>query len=180
MATADFTLTDNEGTLLALVLRAQPITAYQIAKTYEESPVTNFNTSKGKLYPLVRRLRERGLVEAEPVAGDARGTERLVCTDVGKRAVKQWVLDIKQGHLLLEDPLRTKLQSFDLLSRDERIGWIVEVKAQLRAKLEALEAYGREVEVPFKDLVHDNAVSSLRSRMDWLDRTLHRVVKSAD
>ncbi len=180
LATADSTLTDNEGTLLALVLRAQPITAYQIAKTYEESPVTNFNTSKGKLYPLVRRLKERGLVGSEPVAGDARGTERLVCTEAGKRAVKQWVLEIRQGHLLLEDPLRTKLQSFDLLSRDERIGWIVEAKAQLMAKLEALEEYGREVEVPFKDMVHDNAVSSLRSRMDWLDRTLHRIVKNAE
>ena len=177
MTTADFSLTDNEGTLLALVLRAQPITAYQIAKTYEESPVTNFNTSKGKLYPLVRRLRERGLLGAEAVAGDARGTERLVCTEAGARAVKQWVQDIRPGHLLLEDPLRTRLQSFDLLSREERIEWVVEVKAQLMAKLEALEEYGREVEVPFKDLVHDNAVSSLRARMDWLDRTLHRFVK---
>jgi len=174
---ADISLTDNEGTLLALVLRAQPITAYQIAKTYEESPVTNFNTSKGKLYPLVRRLKERGLVAAQAVAGDARGTERLICTDAGRRAVKQWVLEIRAGHLLLEDPLRTKLQSFDLLSRDERIEWIVEAKTQLMHKLEALEQYGREVDVPFQPLVHDNAVSSLRCRMDWLDRTLRAIVK---
>jgi DNA-binding PadR family transcriptional regulator len=177
LAKADLSLTDNEGPLLALVLRTQPITAYQIAKVYEESPVTNFNTSKGKLYPLVRRLKERGFIAAQAVEGDARGTERLVCTRLGQRAVKAWVLETRSGHLLLEDPLRTKLQSFDLLTRDERIEWIVEVKAQLLNKLEELEAYRDEVDVPFKDLVHENAVSSLRSRMDWLDRTLHRFVK---
>lgn len=180
MAKADLSLTDNEGPLLALVLRTQPITAYQIAKVYEESPVTNFNTSKGKLYPLVRRLRERGLISAQAVEGDARGTERLVCTRLGKRAVKAWVQETRPGHLLLEDPLRTKLQSFDLLTREERIDWIEKAKAQLLQKLEALEEYRAEVEVPFKDLVHDNAVSQLRSRMDWLDRTLRRIAKQGE
>ena len=47
-----YDLTDHEGTFLSLVLRIQPVTAYQVIKVYEESPVSNFNTSKGKIYPL--------------------------------------------------------------------------------------------------------------------------------
>ena len=31
----------------------QPATAYQISKIYAESPVSNFGTSKGKIYPLI-------------------------------------------------------------------------------------------------------------------------------
>lgn len=31
--------------------------------------------------------------------------------------------------------------------------------------------------MPFHDLVHDNAVRSLRSRMDWLNRILRNIVK---
>ena len=58
MRKSQLSLTENEGTLLALVARAEPITAYQIAKVYEESPVSNFNTSKGKIYPMIKRLRE--------------------------------------------------------------------------------------------------------------------------
>jgi DNA-binding PadR family transcriptional regulator len=170
-------LNDNEGTLLALVIREQPMTAYQIAKVYEESPVSNFNTSKGKIYPLVRRLRDRGYLSTEPVEGDSRGTERLIATKAGRDAVKTWVKGFRSAHSLLEDPLRTKVQSFDLLSRDERIEWLVETKAQLAEKLAEVERYGGEVSVPFHDFVHDNAVSSLRSRMDWLDRTLHKIVK---
>jgi DNA-binding PadR family transcriptional regulator len=170
-------LTDDEGTFLALLVRVQPTTAYQISKIYADSPVSNFGTSKGKIYPLIRRLKSRGLLSTSTVSGDARGTEQLQCTKAGERAVREWVRQIRPVHLLLEDPLRTKVQSFDLLSRDERIEWIVEAKSELLAKLAELEAYGKQVDVPFKTLVHDNAVSSLRARMDWLDRVLQAVVR---
>jgi DNA-binding PadR family transcriptional regulator len=173
---AGLELTDNEGTLLALVLREQPLTAYQIAKIYEESPVSNFNTSKGKLYPLIRRLRERGLVAAAPPAG-GRKAEHLSCTPRGREAVRRWVRVIRETHLLLEDPLRTKVQSFDLLTRDEQIEWLVDARSHLAAKLQQVEEYALEVDVPFHNLVHDNAVRSLKSRLDWLDRSIQLIVK---
>ena len=165
-------LTDHEGTFLSLVLRIQPATAYQVTKIYEESPVSNFNTSKGKIYPLIRRLAERGLLGKRAVPGDGRGAEELFCTAEGKKAVRAWVTQVRPTHLLLDDPLRTKVQSFGLLSRDEQIEWIVSVKEMLHAKLAELDAYQKEVDVPFKDFLHDNAVQSVRSRMDWLDRML--------
>ena len=173
-------LTENEGTLLALVARAEPITAYQIAKVYEESPVSNFNTSKGKIYPMIRRLREAGLLRARSVKDDARGTERLETTAKGRQAIRSWIKDIRPAHLLPEDPLRTKVQSFDLLSREERIEWVSELKVELLKKLEQLDQYGREVTVPYQNLVHDNAMRSLRSRMDWLDLVLNQVVRQTD
>jgi DNA-binding PadR family transcriptional regulator len=171
-------LTDDEGTFLALLIRVQPATAYQLSKIYADSPVSNIGTSKGKIYPLVERLQKRGLLKKRPVRDDARGSEWLECTAAGREAVRSWVMDIKPTHILLEDPLRTKLQSFDLLSKDEQLEWVVKAKAGLQEKLEELEAYGREVTVPFKELVHDNAVSSVQSRMRWLDRVLSSVVRT--
>jgi DNA-binding PadR family transcriptional regulator len=170
-------LTEQEGTLLALVARAQPITAYQISKVYEESPVSNFSSSKGKIYPIIRRLREGGLLRARTVKGDARNTEQLEITKRGEKALRSWIKDIRPTHLLPEDPLRTKLQSFDLLTRDERIEWISELKVRLLEKLADVERYREEVSVPYQDLVHENAVRSIRSRMDWLDLLLHRIIK---
>jgi len=152
-------LTDNEGALLALVVRAEPITAYQIGQVYGMSPVTNFNTSKGKLYAIIRRLAERGLLKATPVESDRRGTERLAATGAGRAAVRAWVMSARSEHLLLEDPLRTKIQSFDLLSPQERIDWCMQAKAMLEEKLREVDAYGDRVDVPFQDLVHDGAVS---------------------
>jgi DNA-binding PadR family transcriptional regulator len=180
LAAAAYRLTDDEGTFLALLVRVQPATAYQLSKIYADSPVSNIGTSKGKIYPLVERLETRGLLKKRPVKGDARGSEWLECTARGEAAVRAWVLDIRPNHILLEDPLRTKLQSFDLLSRDEQLEWIVEAKSDLQNKLDELEAYAAEVTVPFKELVHDNAVSSVRCRMDWLDRVLAAIVRSKE
>jgi len=170
-------LTDHEGTFLALVLRVQPVSAYEVSRIYEESPVSNFNTSKGKIYPLIRRLGERGLLEKQRVAGDARGTELLSCTAIGRDAVRAWTRELKPSHLLLEDPLRTKVQSFDLLDPSERIDWVLAAKEGLEGQLERLDDYGEAVDVPFQDFVHDNAVRSVRARIAWLDRMLAQMLR---
>lgn len=170
-------LTDNEATLLALVARGEPITAYQISKVYEGSPVSNFNTSTGKIYPIIKRLKAANYVRALLVEGDARGTEQLVTTSEGKEALRAWIKEIRPAHLLPEDPLRTKVQSFELLSRDERIEWISHLKMRLLEKLESVEEYGREEWAPYQHLVHENAVRVLRTRMDWLDIVLSRAVQ---
>jgi DNA-binding PadR family transcriptional regulator len=178
LASTDSRLTDDEGTFLALLVRVQPATAYELSKIYADSPVSNIGTSKGKIYPLVDRLQKRGLLKKRPVKDDARGSEWLESTARGEAAVRTWAMEIRPTHILLEDPLRTKLQSFDLLSRDQQLEWIVQAKVELQAKLDELEAYAAEVTVPFKELVHDNAVCSVRCRMDWLDRVLAVIVRT--
>jgi DNA-binding PadR family transcriptional regulator len=163
-------LTDDEGTFLALLARVQPATAYQLSKIYAESPVSNFGTSKGKIYPLISRLKQRGLIRSRPVPGDARGSERLEATARGREVLRGWIKEIRPGHLLLEDPLRTMVQSFDLLTVKEQLEWIGQVRQALEGKLHELEEYAAGVFVPYKDAVHDNAVSSVRTRLEWLDR----------
>ena len=161
--------------MLALVLRAQPITVYEISKVYEASPVSNFNTSKGKLYPMVRRLKGLGLIESKAVEGDGRGTEKLHCTALGKKAVKAWLGQVRPAHLLLDDPLRTRIQSFGLLSPNEQHAWLEDIRDQLEAKLGELDAYEDRVDVPFHAIVHDNAVSSLKARLAWVERSLEAI-----
>ena len=170
MARPNSQLTDDEATFLALLVRVQPATAYQLSKIYADSPISNFGTSKGKIYPMIRRLKERGLIGAKMIAGDARNIEILRSTTKGRDALRSWVRQVKPGHLLPEDPLRTMVQSFELLSREERLQWIEDVRSGLRFKLAELEEYGATVQVPYKDQVHDNAVSSIETRLGWLDR----------
>lgn len=169
MRTSVSRLTQDEGTFLALLARVQPATAYQLSKIYAESPVSNFGTSKGKIYPMIRRLKERGLIGARAL-DDARNSEVLRCTAKGKEAVRAWLKHIRPTYLLPEDPLRTMLQSFDLLNRHEQAEWIAKARDALKAKLDELERYGATVHVPYHEQVHDNAVSALNSRLAWLDR----------
>lgn len=165
---------------MALLIRIQPATAYQISKTYAESPVSNFGTSKGKIYPLIRRLKERGLVTGRELAGDGRRSEVLSSTVRGRNAVRDWIRRVKPSHLLPEDPLRTMVQSFELLSHEERLQWVRTLRSALEGKLTELHAYGTLVHVPFKDIVHDNAVSLLEARLAWLDRVAAKLLTDKD
>ena len=168
-------LTDSEGAILTLVLRQQPVTAYQIGKAFAASPVHTLNTSKGKLYPLIHRLHERGLLEAEEVPGDQRGTQRFCCTEVGRKALKRWVLTVRPEHELLHDPLRKKVQGFELLEQHEQLEWARGARAGLERKLGEVEAWPTEVEGPFGDLVKQSAKGAIRARIAWLDAVLKRI-----
>ena len=163
-------LTDDEATLLSLLVRVEAATAYQLSKVYAQSPVSNFGTSKGKIYPMIRRLKTAGLISASAIPGDARNSELLRCTARGRSAVSQWIQQIRPGHLLLEDPFRTMVQSFDLLTKNEQLAWIEDARSSLTAKLLELDQYGATVDVPYKEYVHDNAVASLETRLAWLER----------
>lgn len=165
-------LSEHEGALLDVVRRHEPVTGYQIVQIYQKNPVASFNKSKGQIYPMIRRFNKAGLIEGSIVEGDGRGTETWCCTDAGIQALRQWSRQISDALLLLDDPLRTRVMAFDLLSEKERLEWIVDAKAKIAQKLEDIETYHADLEVPFERFVHDNSVSALRMRMDWLDRLL--------
>jgi len=168
-------LTDSEGAVLTLLLRRQPLTAYEVGKSFDASPVHTLNTSKGKLYPLIHRLHERGLLTAEEVPGDHRRTQRFYCTLIGKQALRRWVLTIRPEHELLHDPLRKKLQGFELLSAEEQLDWIKTTRQRLERKLSDVEQWPRDIEGPFGDLVQESAKVALTARLVWLEQLLKRV-----
>jgi DNA-binding PadR family transcriptional regulator len=166
-------LTENEGVLLALVLRQQPVKPYQLHKIYENSPISSINASKGQVYPAIRRLKERGLLESKKVEGDGRNPETLVATDAGVEAVRGWVNDIEDSHIVLDDPLRTRLLSLELLGPQERLEWVARAKALVKERSERVEAYDKSVTVPFQEHVARNARGMLEAKMSWLDELLY-------
>lgn len=168
-------LSDGDGTLLSLVQRAQPVTVYEISKIYASSPVTNFGTSKGKLYPMVRRLKAAGFLIGEHANEDKRGTELLSCTEKGLDALKHWAQRVDDVHLLLDDPLRTRLQSLHLLERHEQVQWLENVIAGLEAKAREVEDYIENVEVSQADLVIDNVRLSMKARLKWARAALQKL-----
>lgn len=158
--------------LLALVFREQPITAYQLFKIFEESPVSSINTSKGQIYPAIRRLKERKLVQARKVSGDGRGTEELSLTAAGLEAVKGWVMRLDDSHLVLDDPLRTRVISFDVLTKEEKLEWIATAKELVWKRRQLLDQYDQSVEMPYQEFAYKSVAESLRLKMEWLDQLL--------
>ena len=165
-------LTDNEGIFLVLVRHLQPTTAYQVARVYEDSPVTNYKTHGGKIYPIIARLHESGFLSKSAVEGDRRGTEEIYCTAAGEAALRRWAMSAPSMHMMLDDPFRMKMQAFDLLTEQERMDWIRSNLEGLQRKLDEVTAYGSTVDVTFQEYVHDNAVRSIRMRIDWLNSVI--------
>lgn len=159
--------------LLALIIREQPVRPYQLYKMFEESPVTSINSSKGQLYPAIRRLKEKGLVSSHLVAGDGRKAEELSATDEGVHAAAAWVIEIGDNHINLEDPLRTRVLSFDLLAKDERIAWISKAKSLVKARREVVEEFNRNVTLPYQRFAFMSTIEMLRIKMEWLDELLY-------
>lgn len=166
--------------LLALVLREQPVTAYQLMRIFADSPVSSINTSKGQVYPAIARLRARKLLQARAVANDRRGTEELALTDAGREAVKRWVRDLDSSQIVLDDPLRTRVLSFDVLTRQEKLEWIAEAKSLVRQRRLDLERYNEDVDLPFQDLVYQSASESLQLKSEWLDELMHRLTSGTE
>jgi DNA-binding PadR family transcriptional regulator len=163
-------LTDNEGAFIALVLRHQPVTAYQLAKRYEACPIYTLNTSKGKLYPLLHRLVEHGMLSVTAVQDDRRGTQHYRCTDLGRQALRGWVKLFRTEDELPPDPLRRKLQALELLSHEEQLAWVDDATRRITVKLKAVDAYDARVEGPFGLSAQQSAREELRGRLAWLER----------
>ena len=166
-------LTEHEGMLLALVLRQQPVTAYQLVKVHEQSPVSSINASKGQVYPAIRRLKERGFIISEKVANDGRQSETLSTTQLGVQAVRDWVTSLDESHVVIDDPLRTRILSFDLLTQEERLEWVVRAKRLVKERRERVEAFGALLEEPYQQAALLNAIVTLGAKMKWLDELLY-------
>lgn len=163
-------LTDKEGALLAAIRRKQPITAYAISKHFQESPISHFNESKGQVYRMINHLADREFLCKTSVEADGRGTELWACTDKGLIALHIWIRELKPNHVILDDPLRTKIAHLDLLPPAERRAWVAEAKRELQASLEKIDEYFGDSGSPNSRFVRDNSETIVRSRMDWLDR----------
>ncbi len=170
----DMSLTENEGSLLGLIVRLEPLTAHSLIKMYRESPVAKINSSKGAVYPQVRRLKARGLLATE-------GSPELVrTTELGRQVLREWVKALSHDHTFLPDPIRYRMLLLDLLTRDEQIEWAVELKRLLAEKTQEVREYNERHQMPFGDIVQGFAVAGLELRMKFVDDLLIKIVRAKD
>jgi DNA-binding PadR family transcriptional regulator len=172
-------LTEHEGRLLALVLREEPVTAYQLLKIFRDSPIASINASKGQLYPAIARLKAWGLLEGSKLPANGRKGEDLRTTLAGRTALREWMKDINVTHVASSDGLGTRVLSFDLFTQQERLDWIVKAKTLVRQHGDVVEEYYKLVDVPYEELAHRCLTEVLRVKMEWLDELLGEVVSSA-
>lgn len=169
-------MTELESCVLGLIAQMQPCTAYQIRTAFEESLTTSWRASTGSIYPLIRKLRARGLITSEPVPEDGRGSRLLRLADPGRDALLAWLGT--NADWLGEpsaDPIRTRSHFLEFLPAPERretvIAWrqaTIRNIGQAKDKLTLYRDNGETVDTR----AYSGAVMQLEARKAWLDTLL--------
>lgn len=170
-------LTELEAYLLAQVARHAPVTAYDLRALLMSSPVATISSSAASVYPIVRRLKARGLLTSERVTGDGRRTERLRATPSGLEATRAWLARIEVAHLLLPDPLRSRIIFLELLPPADRLAWLRELRRALTTKLHELEAHRDKGADIWDELATINARGQIEARLAWVERAIVAVTE---
>ncbi len=125
------TLTELEGSVLALIGSNAPVTGYALTRMTAESPSEYWSGSAGAVYPLVKRMAERGLVLAEFGNQGKRPRTSYSLTKSGRSALKRWLLDSQRAAGLGFDPLRTRVVHLDQCTPAERERFYHEVRQRM-------------------------------------------------
>jgi DNA-binding PadR family transcriptional regulator len=154
-------LTDLEGAALAEIGRNGPTTPYAVAKVFADSPSEYWSGSAGAVYPLIKRLHERGLLKAADRTDGKRARTDYTLTPTGRSALRTWLLDARRAAEIGFDPLRTRVIHLDQVTAQERRTFLREVQAHLDAATQS-EVW---VDSPRMRAIH---ASVMAARQAWL------------
>jgi DNA-binding PadR family transcriptional regulator len=154
-------LTDLEGAALAEIARLGTATSYAVAQSFAQSPSEFWSGSAGAVYPMIKRLAARGLLEARTASTGQRARLDYHLTPDGREALEHWLLDAKRAAGIGFDPLRTRLTHLNLVTPAQRKAFLAEVRAISHEFAQRPVFPGR----PIPQKIH---ASWLKARAVWL------------
>jgi DNA-binding PadR family transcriptional regulator len=155
-AADDGQLSDLEVALLGL-LSVRPMTGYEIRRHFDRALAPWWDTPRTQIYPKLRELESRRLIEHEYVVQESKPNKRVYSpTPVGRDRLRSWLegsiqwpdlrhqmmMRLFLGHLLPADDLRALLAGY----RDRTADW--------SARLREIDAkFARSLAGPYRDAV---------------------------
>jgi DNA-binding PadR family transcriptional regulator len=150
-----------------------PCTTYALRREFMDSPSQYWSASSGAVYPLVLRLKKRGLIRVARKTRDDREGSLYVMTPVGSRALIKWLgtLDAPAAISVPPDPLRNRIAFFGLLDPETRGTYLSSAVRELTACVERVQAHTEREKTAgkiFDYLVSAGAQRTIESRLAWL------------
>lgn len=113
-------LTELEGAVLAIIAERGPMTAYALKEVFRNSPSSFWSGSAGAVYPLVKRLEERGYLTSEETSASRRPKREFGISLAGRTVMLAWIANVEQATNPGYDPLRTRAQFSHMLEPEQR------------------------------------------------------------
>jgi DNA-binding PadR family transcriptional regulator len=178
---AERQLTPFEHILLGLICLA-PSSGYDLKRIFAATPMGLYQPSSGALYPALRRLELRGLVQAQAPAGQearsARHRRVYELTQAGQAAHLSW-LRTPVAPATVSHDLGLHLMRFvmmeHLLPPDEVLTFLQNLRdalAALTAQLEQYAAGPDDLDNRHPRLALDHGLEVHRASLRWAEHTI--------
>jgi DNA-binding PadR family transcriptional regulator len=180
--TSPTALTDLELTVLGIVWKKAPCTAYSIMREFSGSPSSYYRGSAGTIYPLVHRLEKRRYLVSCMGGRGRRPHVTYELSRQGLAALRRWLTPPlpDAAAAITFDPLRTRVFFLNALTPGQRPAFVVHARKQLHAQLKVVEAecarYRDEGDL-FSALAMDGALHVIRARIAWMTELRKRLPK---
>lgn len=177
-------ITDLEAAAIGEILKHRQCTAHFIRTSFRDSPANQFSDSAGSVYPMMKRLEKRGLLDSVMQTEGVRQVRYYRCTSKGKAELQQWIgPPVVSSVTLTIDPIRTRILYLGRLPKSKRNKWFDEVEVLILQKLKEVQTQLANVstekpEAIYLRLADENAVQELRSRLKWLLDAKNKLIES--
>jgi DNA-binding PadR family transcriptional regulator len=165
-------VTELEGAILSEIRHRGNDTAFQVRRAFQTSPSIEWSGSAGAIYPAIKRLRERGLINGE-ATHDGRSTVRLSLTAAGEAAVIAWACDPERSSSVGIDPFRLRSGIWDILPADQRRSALQATAEAIKANVVFLRNYQAGLDVVEAARV-DLSLRIQGARLEWITERLRR------
>ncbi len=165
-------VTELEGVILGIVWSRQPCSPYVVLSRFRASPTWGWSSSTGAIYPAIRRLKARGLLDHRPDLASNRKAELLSLSEKGLSALRTWIASVTEemGSPGI-DPIRTKINYLAALAPTERDTFLDRAEQVTRLRLDLVRK--APIDLAAVDnwtlkATHLGVESQLEARLNWL------------
>lgn len=170
------------GYALLGLIQMQPATGYQLRKVFQETPMAQFSSSPGAIYPALKGLAEKGLARVKKGVGQTgRATEEYAITARGRSVLEAWL----RQPVTKDDVDRRidiTLLRFSYLDLVNDRSWSRRFLEQFRTACDASLTRIQEIQrqlAPFQPqhgkFALQNGIAVMRAHRSWADQTLSRL-----
>jgi DNA-binding PadR family transcriptional regulator len=167
-----------EYALLGL-LRQHAQSGYDLRKTFATTPMRHFSDSPGSIYPALRRMKGRRWLSASAEDGSGRKRREFAITDIGKRALLNWLRQpvTREDVIWRLEQLMLRFAFLDgNVERPVTLRFLEELERELAAYVRELrehdKAFGPEMRSSTGYLAFKGGIESYHARLLWARQVL--------
>jgi DNA-binding PadR family transcriptional regulator len=181
---AQNSLTTFEYALLGLI-GMSPMAGYDLHKAFETTPLGHFSSSPGAIYPALRRLAGRGLLDSRlDSTTEARPRRVYALTEAGEEALGAWLHQPVTREELIRGggaPILRFALAEGRLSSGESVAYLASYREAVESYLEELRQH--EAQMPAHPLhgrlALQQGIRALESEVEWTKWAANRIRRAA-